>query len=66
MTTVGEDFPQQVRRVQQLREEYLKIGYKGELGAAFLQQTLNRAADAQSSGDVVRILRVYEELTLCK
>lgn len=67
MTSVGEDFPRQQERVRKLRELYLQLpGGVGSFGAIHLDQVLGRAAEAQSSGDVLQILRSYQELVECK
>ncbi len=67
MTSVGQDFPRQQERVRKLRERYLVIGDEAEQYAAeVLDGVLTRAAEAQSSGDIVRILRSYGELKECE
>ena len=66
MSSVGEDFPQQQERVRHLIDEYRALeGGVGQAGAVIMDAVLKRAADAQSSGDVVRILRSYQELVDC-
>ena len=67
MTSVGEDFPQQQERVRHLIDQYRALeGGVGAYGAAIMDEVLKRAADAQSSGDLVRILRSYQELVNCE
>ena len=67
MTTVGEDFPRQQERVRKLREEYLALpDGAGVIGAAIIDDILKRAAEAQASGDIVRILMLYGELRACE
>lgn len=67
MTSVGEDFPQQQERVRHLIDEYRALeGGVGMMGAALMDDVLKRAADAQSSGDIVQILRSYQELRGCE
>jgi len=62
--SVGTDFPFQVLRVQKLREDYMALPKGvGAYGALELRRMLERAAEAQASGDIVRILRSYSELT---
>ena len=67
MTSVGEDFPQQQERVRHLIDEYraLEDG-AGEIGAIIMDNILKRAAEAQSSGDIIRILQSYSELVGCE
>ena len=67
MTSVGEDFPQQQERVRHLIDDYRALpDGAGEIGAVIMDDVLKRAADAQSSGDIVRILRSYQELVNCE
>ena len=66
MTSVGEDFPRQQERVRKLWGMHIRRGPRGALGAAALEGVLGRAASAQSSGDIVQILRAYDELVGCK
>ena len=66
MTSVGEDFPRQQERVRKLWGRYVEMGPKGATGAADLEELLGRAAAAQSSGDVIQIVRLYTELVECK
>ena len=67
MTSVGEDFPQQQERVRHLIDDYRALpDGTGEIGAQIMDVVLKRAADAQSSGDIVQILRSYQELVNCE
>lgn len=67
MTSVGEDFPQQQERVRHLIDEYRALpDGAGKVGAILMDDVLRRAADAQSSGDVVQIVRMYQELVGCE
>lgn len=60
--TVGDDFPRQQARVREILGLYRQIGPAGAFGAAMIEQTLRRADAAIASGDIVAILRSYEEL----
>jgi hypothetical protein len=64
--TVGDDFPKQQARVRQLLGLYKGIGPAGSFGALMIEQTLQRADQAAMSGDLVAILRSYEELKACE
>lgn len=64
-TSVGLDFPHQQARVRELRDEYRAIGPAGAFGLMMIDQTLARAEAAMASGDVIAILRSYEELKGC-
>ncbi len=61
-TSVGEDFPKQQARVREVLKLYHEIGPSGMFGAAAIEQTLREADEAQSSGDIIRILQSYEAL----
>lgn len=61
-TTVGDDFPKQQQRARELLAQYQAIGAAGKFGAAVIETALRRADEAAISGDVVAILRSYEEL----
>jgi hypothetical protein len=64
-SSVGEDFPKQQARVRELLEGYREIP-TGGFGAAILEEILRRADRAAISGDVVAILRSYDELKGCQ
>ena len=60
MTSVGRDFPRQQERVRHLKEAAVATGDEHRIH--FLEGVLHRAAQAQSSGDVLRLLASYNEL----
>jgi hypothetical protein len=62
MTTIGEEFPKEQARVRELLGIYQSIGVPGRFGAMMIEQALQRADKATISGDVIAILRSYEEL----
>lgn len=64
--SVGEDFPREQARVRSLLGEYKTLGPVGMFGATMIEQVLQRADQAAMSGDVVAVLRSYEELKGCK
>ncbi len=67
MSSVGSEFPIEMRRVRHLKEEYLSLpDGAGQIGAAILEQVLQRGEEAQASGDIVRILQAYTELKGCE
>ena len=66
MSSVGEEFPKEQARVRELLQVYRDIGPAGTFGATMIEQVLKRADEAAISGDVVAILRSYEELKGCK
>lgn len=65
-TSVGEQFPLEQARVRELLTQYKAIGPAGMFGAAMIEQALRRADQAAISGDVVAILRSYQELKECQ
>lgn len=65
-TSVGEAFPKEQARVRELIGEYRRIGPAGTFGAMMLEQTLRNADAAMASGDVIAILRSYEEMKQCQ
>lgn len=62
MASVGEDFPKQQARARELLQQYRSIGPAGAFGALMIEQAIQRADQAAISGDVVAIVRSYEEL----
>ena len=64
--TVGDAFPVEQARVRELLTQYKAIGPAGMFGAAMIEQTLRRADEAAISGDIVAILRSFEELKGCE
>jgi hypothetical protein len=66
MSSVGEQFPIEQARVRKLLGQYREIGPAGTFGAMMIEQALQRADAAAISGDVIAILRSYEELKGCQ
>jgi hypothetical protein len=66
MITVGDDFPKEQARVRTLLGHYKELGPVGNFGAMMLEQALQRADAAAMSGDIVAILRSYQELKGCQ
>lgn len=60
--SVGEDFPKQQARVRVILGYYREIGPVGAFGAAIIEQTLRDADAAIASGDIIAILRTYQEM----
>lgn len=63
--SVEQEFPKEQARVRELLAIYKTIP-TGVFGAAMIEQALRRADEAAISGDVVAILRSYEELKGCQ
>ena len=66
MASLAESFPAEQARVRELLVEYTKIGPAGTFGAMMLRDVLRRADEAVMSGDVVAMIRIYEELKACE
>jgi hypothetical protein len=66
MSSVGDEFPKEQTRVRELLTVYKQIGPAGAFGALMLEQALQRADQAAISGDVVSILRSFQELKECQ
>lgn len=64
--TLGDAFPIEQARIRELRTQYMAIGPAGAFGYAILEQVLKRADQAAMSGDVVAMLRSYEEMKGCQ
>lgn len=62
MSSVGEEFPKEQARLTELLEQYVEIGPSGVFGAAMIKSALRRAAVAMASGDVVEIVKAYQEM----
>ena len=60
--TVGTAFPKEQARVRELLQAYREIGPAGAFGAMMIEDALFVADQAAMSGDIVAILRSYEEL----
>jgi len=66
MTTLGDEFPKQQARCRELLGQYREIGPAGTFGAIMLEDLLNRADVAAVSGDLVAMIRIFEEMKLCE
>jgi N-glycosylase/DNA lyase len=62
MSSLAEAFPQEQARVREVLKQYQSIGPAGTFGAFMIEQSLRRADQATASGDVLAMLRSYEEL----
>lgn len=62
MASLGEELPREQARVRKVLGHYKEIGPAGMLGAMMIEQALQRADQAVVSGDVVGMIRSYEEL----
>lgn len=60
--SLGEAFPEEQARLRGLLEQYIAIGPPGMFGAAMIRQSLARAEQAAMSGDVVAMIRSFEDM----
>ena len=66
MNSVGDEFPKEQARVRELLGEYKALGPVGVFGATMIEQVLKRADQAAISGDVVAVVRSFQELKGCQ
>jgi hypothetical protein len=62
MTNLAEGLPQQQQRVRDLMAVYRSIGNAGVFALMMMEQAMQRADKAAAEGDVVAMIRSYEEL----
>lgn len=62
MTSLGEQFPIEQERVREVLRQYEEIGPAGTFGAMGIRATLKRADQAAISGDLVEMIRVFQEM----
>lgn len=60
--TLGDAYPKRQADVRRLRDAYREIGPAGAFGLAVIDDVLRRADEAVASGDVVAMLRLYQEM----
>lgn len=60
--TLGEAFPIEQARVRRILGYYREIGPVGNFGAAMIEDVLQRADQAAVAGDVVVMMRIYQEM----
>ncbi len=70
MTTLAEDYPRMQERVRELLEQYIETSKMPRVNCSFaiagIKATLREADEAAMSGDVVRMLRAYNEMKECQ
>lgn len=60
--SVGEDFPNEQARVRTIQQHAREIGPAGAFLVAICELALRNAEQAAISGDLVAILRAYQDL----
>ncbi len=66
METLGDALPKEQARVREVLGHYKEIGTAGMFGAAMIEQSLKNSDQAVMSGDLVAMLRAYEDLESIK
>jgi hypothetical protein len=64
--SLGELYPKEQKRLIELIEVYKSIGPAGSFGLVAIKSVLDRANKASISGDVVEMIRSYEEMKGCE
>lgn len=63
MSSVGEELPKEMARVRDvLIPRYQEIGPAGGFAIMMMRHALDKASKALAEGDVVEIIRTYQEL----
>jgi hypothetical protein len=63
MSSLGEELPNEIRRVTGLIEIYASLpGNVGAFAIAMMRGALDKATRAMATGDVVQMIRSYEDL----
>lgn len=62
MDTLGDELPKEMARVRDLIPIYDSIGPAGSFGVAMIKTSLDLAAKALAEGDVVKMMRAYQDL----
>ena len=59
---LADAFNRELKRNIEFLEIYIKLGPAGQFGAIMIKQKIQAAHDVLASGDIVKMLLVYEEL----
>jgi hypothetical protein len=62
MNTIAEDLPKEQQRCREILENAQALGLAGGFLATQLKQSLSHAERAAAEGDVVAMIRAYEDL----
>ncbi len=60
--SLGEAFPKEIERCEELIKAYREIGPAGQFGLAFLEPLVHEAKIANRDGDIVAMVKLYPEL----
>ena len=63
MGSLGEQLPKEMTRVRdEVMPAYIEIGAPGALALMMMRQSLDAAQKAMAEGDVIEMIRAYEDL----
>ena len=66
MSSLGTEFPKQQARCRELLLVYKDIGPSGAFALAMIKQVLERADQAASEQDVIKMIRSWDEMKNCQ
>ena len=66
MSSLGTEFPKQQARCRELLLVYQEIGPSGAFGLEFIKGVLERADQAASEQDVIKMIRSWDEMKNCQ
>lgn len=66
MESLAEALPKEQARVREVLGYYKEIGPAGMFGSTMIEQSLKKADEASASGDVIAMMRAYEDLKQIK
>lgn len=64
--TLADAYPKQQARIAELLTQYEEIGKPGEFGAMMLRDLIKRSQQAAAEGDIVGMIRIYDEMLQSK
>lgn len=62
MSSLGDEFPKEQARLREVLGNYKEIGPAGLFAVSMIEQTLRRADEAAISGDLVAMIKVFQEM----
>lgn len=62
MPNLAEGMRDELRRARQLKEEFVRMGPAGMIGASVIEGYIRPVEEAQASGDVINMLAAYDRL----
>jgi len=65
-TTLADGLAEEIERARDLLSQYRALGPRGQFGAAVIDAASREGVRAQASGDVIRMMQAYDELSNLK